>query len=300
MQLLPTFLGKVGCNMSAKKFGCKTKGGCLVIIIVFILSLVLFSYMSFGSLSDYMYKAALRELGFDSKEEFEAFGEKMNQPFDDSEILVNRHTSTDVDNVNNMLFLSVELSTGESVLTNGKLNIAAIENSEEIIIKNDMNFSAKELAYFINLIIVSSQKQTVDMISDIELKQVDYYFINNQSAKFNFYLNINTNGIAKEIGKLGSFIPDRLLLNVETTLNIDEENKITAVNNDIKINNLDAETNDKFLEIFGKLINKTIVGVEQWVCDLVASVFYDFLIALNCKMIYTIDIITITSVAQGE
>ena len=286
--------------MALKKIGCKTKGGCLVTILVFIISIVLLSGVSFGFLSDYAYKNALKQLGFNSEKEFEEFSDKMNVPFDDSEILINMPTEIDAGQVNSILSTSITLSNGQDVLlSNGKLNIEAIEDSEELIVNNTMNFTPRELAYAINLIITSSEIDDVEMVSDLELKQIDYLYIDNQNARFNFYIDINTADIKKEIGKLGSFIPERLLLNVQTILTI-EESQFVASYCDIKINDLDTETNEKFLEILGNLMNKEISEVEQWTGDLIVSIFYDFLTALNCNMTFNSDIITITKVTEGE
>ena len=287
--------------MAIKKIGCKTKGGCLLSIIVFIISVVLISGISFNFISTSLYQKALEELGFKSEKEFDEFSEKMNQPFDDTTILIDVPTELDGNNAKQILSTSLILTNGEDViLDNGKMNVDAMQTGQDVTVVADMNFTSQQLAYAINLILISSQADDIDLAQDVQLKQIDYQYISPDKAHFNFYLDIDTSGIAKEIGKLGKFVPERLLINIGETLTVNASNEVVATNCNLKFNQLDEETNAKFLDVLARVMNKTSAEVEQWAGDLVASVFNDFCAELDCKMIFSSDIITITKVIQGE
>jgi len=287
--------------MKLKRIGCKSKGGCLLSIIVFIITLVLISGISFKFISTSLYQQALKELGFNSEQEFNEFSDKMNQPFDDSEILINRPTEADENTAKQILSTSLSLSNGEDViLENGKMNIDSMQTSEDVSVVADINLTPEQLAYVFNLILVSSQAEDdIELARDIELKQIDYHYTSQHSADFNFYLDIDSSGIAEAIGKLGKFVPDRLLINIGTTISFNND-EVIASNCDIKINKLDEQTNEKFLEVLGILMDKTISEVEQWAGDLIAVVFYSFSTEIDCKILFSSDIITIKKIIQGE
>ena len=277
--------------------GCRGKGGCLLLVIVSIVAIILLSGIGYKFFSDSIYTNLLKEFGFESEQEYNEFSDKMNEPFDDTDILIDMPTSTDGEISKAVLSSSLQLSNGENViLDNGKLNLESMQNTGDVVLSSDMEFTSQQFAYAINLFLTSSTSDDeVELAQDIQLKQIDYQYLNDSSAKFNFYLDIDSSDIGKAMGKLGKFVPERLLFNIAVTLT-NESDKLVASDCDIAINKLDEETTANFLNILAILMDKSVVELKQWIGDTIAVLFNEFNTGLDCKFVFSNDIITITKV----
>lgn len=257
--------------------------GCLVIVIVFLIvissGLLIKIYSPNSS-----YEVFLKKIGFSSVQEFEEFSKKLNAEFDDSQILINVPTDEDNQSVKQVLKVSATLKdSGQSIFDEND-NLKIDEISEQgISLNDDLSFSDKEFASLINLFVVSLDKKQDISASDVNLRQVNYQYIDVDRAKFAFFVDLDTSKIKEKYSQISSAIPQRLLFDIAFDLDISGQTP-TVSSGVLKVNMLDQTTNEKLIDVLAILMDKT----HQQVMDMFAGFINDFICevfnAMNCKM----------------
>lgn len=228
----------------------------------------------------------LNSLGFQSREEFNDFKSKLSADFDQSAILTNQPSDIDKNNALIKVRENIKLSNDEPIIENARFKIKEID---EVGVKmlQSVDFSPREFAYILDLLLYSINDS--ESTRDIFVRQINYEMLSSNQAQFNFFVDIDMTALREKASQTKEFLPQSLLLNIGFTLLND--GTMTISNSSLKVNDLDETTNDKFISVLSKLLEKTeqdsLNACAQFIADFLSEVFS----VMNCQMVYKFDII---------
>lgn len=259
------------------KKGFLTCGGSMLVGIVVIVVVISFAFNSFiKSFSNDM----LNEMGFNSQAEFDSFSEIFSENIS-STVFPVIYQSSDLEVVKQTLQNCVMLDDNSPLyLTNGLLNIPAIDQEGNASLTDDICFEPKLYACFLDFIyksVVSDAKKS--QLSDIRVLSYEL----NSAENHRVVLKLDTDVLKNSLKDYGKALPSDLYIQYNYDI-IYENNSVKFQNLKLKFNQLSEENNTTALNFL-----KVVLGndCEKIFGDILQAIVNSFANSLNANTLFS-------------
>ena len=264
------------------KKGFLTCGGGLLVVVVLLVVIVVFTMNTFLKSFD---KGKLKDMGFESQAEFDAFSETFSKQADTSSFPVS-YQSSDLDSLKSILQSSVALADSSPLyLQNGLLNVSAFDKENNGSLLNAVALESHLYACFLNFVYQSVLSQaSKSQLSEITILSYTLNTAQNHSA----VLKLDTQILKESLKEYGKALPGDLYIQYNYDILYQNDN-VKLSNVSLKFNELSEQDNATAMKFLDTVLAS---NTKQVFADILQAIINSFSNSVGAVTLFSETLVT--------